>query len=306
MKVLPAKLKKGDKICVVSPSSPITSELKAQLDSGISKLSGLGLVVVIAKNAFSNTLGYAATSQEKADDINSSFRDKSVKAIICSQGGENSNSILPLLDYELIKNNPKIFLGISDITVLLIAIYQKTGLITFHGNDIIWGFGRNPSNYDVNEFVDRLLNGATGVVTKNSAWRTIRGGIAEGILIGGNLHCITKLAGTSYFPDFKDKILFLEDYGENRTAEAASYGFHQLDQLGVFKQIKGLWLGHYKTQGGFRFEDIAKEVTAKYDFPIIKCDDFGHNTPNTLIPIGIKTRINGDRSEVEITENYVN
>lgn len=305
MVIKPPKLQKGDKISVVSPSSPITNDIKINLDKGINKLKKLGFEVVLAKNALSNSLGYSATPQEKALDINNAFADKSIKAIICSQGGENANSILSLLDYKLIKNNPKIFLGISDITVLLNAIYQQTELITFHGNDVIWGFGRNPTDYEINEFIDRLINGKIGVIKKNSEWKIIRGGISEGILIGGNLNCLSKLAGTSYFPEFSNKILFLEDYGEHYSADTANCEFHQMDQIGIFKQIKGLWFGHYKTKENFQYEDIAKEIIKKYNFPVIKCDDFGHNTSNTVIPIGVKIRLNGEKAKVEILENFL-
>ena len=305
MIIKPPKLQKGDTICIVSPSAPIISDIKVGFDKGIARMKELGFKVMIAKNALSNSLGYSATPKEKADDINNAFADTSIKAVICSQGGKNANSILPLLDYVLIKDNPKIFVGISDITVLLNTIYQETGLITFHGNDLIHGFGRNSSEYEINEFIDRLVNGKTGVVNKNSEWKVIKSGLAKGILVGGNLTCLLKLAGTKYFPDFREKILFLEDYGEPYTADVVSYEFHQFNQIGVFKHVKGLWLGHYKTKDDFKYEDIAQEILHQYDFPVIKCDDFGHNTPNTIIPVGVEVKLDGEKGEVEIVGNFL-
>ena len=217
--MIPKRLKVGDTIGIVSPSGPVNEELKHQFDKGIDFLKNLGFKVKIGKNALSNSLKYSATPQEKADDMNAMFADDEIKAVICSQGGANANSILPLLDFEIIKNNPKIFLGISDITVLLNAIYQKTGLVTFHGNDIMWGFGTEHTDYDEQEFKDRLIEGKIGEIKHNSEWGCIRDGVAEGVLIGGNLNCLNKLVGTEYLPDFKDKILLLESFDESNSPD---------------------------------------------------------------------------------------
>src|SRR3989344_7467375 len=212
MMMIPKRLCFGDTIGIVSPSGAVTKETMNQFNGGIDFLKNFGFKVKVGKNALSNTLKYSATPQEKADDLNSMFADTEVKAIICSQGGDNSNSILPLIDFNIIKNNQKIFLGISDITVLLNAIYTEAGLVTFHGNDLMWGFGTEHTDYDEQEFKDRLIGGKIGEVKNNSAWKCIREGIAEGILIGGNLNCLNKLAGTKYLPNFEAKILLLESF----------------------------------------------------------------------------------------------
>lgn len=299
------KLKIGDTIGIISPSGPISENSMGQFEAGVSFFKNLGFKVKVSKNAFSNTLKYSATPEEKADDINSMFADDEVKAIVCSQGGSNSNSILPLIDFENIKSNPKVFLGISDITVLLDAIYQQTGLVTFHGNDVIWGFGREYTNYDKQEFENILVNGEIGVVNHNSEWKCVREGIAEGILIGGNTSCITKLSGTKYFPSFNNKILFLEDYADSTPQEEFECHLYHLKELGVFEKIKGLWLGYYDNKDGVPYEEIAMNVLKNYDFPILKCDDFGHNTPNTIIPIGVKVRLDATNKQVVFLENYV-
>lgn len=303
--IIPIKLNPGDTIGIVSPSSPVTDELRSQFDIGVVKLEELGFKTKLASHVFSNTLGYSATAQEKADDMNKMFLDSSVQAIFCSQGGANANSVLPLLDYELITKNPKIFFGISDITVLLDGIYTKTGLVTFHGNDVMWGFGRNPVQYEIDELKRVLMEGQTGSVKKNSAWKTVRGGIVEGKLLGGNLTCLGKLIGTRYLPDFTNAILFLEDYGEETTADKTSYAFHHLDQAGILGKIKGLLLGYYKTKQAVEIEDIANEVINKYDFPIIKCNDFGHNMPNTILPIGVKSKLDADKCDLSFVEDYL-
>jgi muramoyltetrapeptide carboxypeptidase len=246
----PFKLRKNDKIGIVSPSNPVTEEVMTQFQRGVDYLKALGFEVVIAKNALSNTLGYAASPEEKAEDINAMFQDPAIKAIICSQGGATANACLPYLDWEMIGRHPKIFLGISDITVLLNAIYAKTGLITYHGNDVAWGFGREPKVYDRQEFSDRLMNGKIGLINPNGVRTTIRGGTAEGRLLGGNLGCLLKLAGTQYFPNFEGAILFLESYGFS--PEGCHCNFAQLEQMIVFDKIKGIIVGYIYGEDAFQ------------------------------------------------------
>lgn len=303
--MIPYKLKTSDKIGIVSPSSPITKDCMEQFNKGIKYLNDSGFEVAIAKNAFANTAGYSATPQEKAEDINNMFADKSIKAIICSQGGENANACLPYLDWETIKENPKIFLGISDITVLLNSIHAKTGLVTFHGNDVIWGFGTNPEPYDAQEFMDRLIHGKTGIINGNGVRATIRGGTATGKLIGGNIHCLLKLAGTTYLPEFENSILFLESFGFD--PEDCDCAFNHLKQMGVFDKIKGVIVGYiydeFAEQRDVHMEDVLLNVSDGYEFPILKINDFGHNCPNTVIPIGVTARLDSTRKEIVILED---
>lgn len=305
MNMIPKKLQIGDIIGIISPSGRVSKELENQFNKGVNFLKNLGFKVKVGKNALKNTLKYSATPQEKADDINSMFANKEVKAIICSQGGANSNSILPLLDFEIIKNNPKIFLGISDITVLLNAIYQKTELVTFHGNDVMFGFGREHTTYDEQEFIDRLAEGKVGEVKHNSEWKCVREGISEGILVGGNLGCINKLAGTEYFPEFKDKILFLEDHDASTSPDKVECYLSQLKQIGVFEKIKGLWIGYYNHKSKISYEEVVMNVLKDYDFPILKCDDFGHNTANTTIPIGTRIKLDATNKQVVLLDKCV-
>jgi muramoyltetrapeptide carboxypeptidase len=301
------RIQKNEKVGIVSPSNPITEDLIPQFNKGINFLKSLGLDVVIAKNALANTLGYSATPEEKAEDINMMFKDPSIKAIICSQGGTTANICLPLIEWEVIRRNPKIFLGISDITVLLNAIYAKTGLITFHGNDVAWGLGRELMPYDKQEFIERLFNGKIGLINSNGERTTIRGGTAEGRLLGGNLGCLLKLAGTPYFPDFEESILFIESYGFS--PEGSYCNFAQLEQMGVFDKIKGIIVGYIydenADQRSVHMEDVLARATSKHCLPILKINDFGHNCSNTVIPVGAKVELNSDKKTIEILEECV-
>jgi Uncharacterized proteins, homologs of microcin C7 resistance protein MccF len=308
MKIIPRKLSKGDSIGIVSPSTPVTRELAEQFTKGREFLETFGFKVVIGDHVHSADWGYTASPTEKAEDINRMFADDSIKGIICSQGGSTANACLPYLDWNCIRNNPKVFLGISDITVLLNAIHHKTGMITFHGNDVIWGFGRNPTKYDEQEFIIRLMNGGIGEIPQSRERRTIRNGTAIGKLLGGNLHCLSKLAGTPYFPDFTGSILFVEDIGIS--PEVCDCLFQQLKQMGVFDQIRGVIIGYIDglqngSKASMQMEDVLLRVTGEFDFPILKVDDFGHNCPNTVLPVGGEVRMDANKKTMEILEKCV-
>lgn len=299
--MLPNKLKVGDTIGIISPSAPVTEDLKERFNYGLQIFKDMGLKVVLSKNVYSNTLGYSATIDEKVEDIHEMFLNKEVKAIICSQGGQNSNTILPYLDYELIKNNPKIIMGISDSTAILNAIYAKTGLVTYHQSDVIWSFYGKASQKQINDFKLRLIDGKNGKIEHFTKWKCIKDGIAEGKLIGGNLWTLTKLLETEYCPDFNNSILFLEEYAAESPLDEIDSKINLLKQHKVFEKIKGLWLGYYeKDTETSKFEDVIINNLKEYTFPILKCNDFGHNCENVVMPIGTKVKLDATNCEVEI------
>jgi muramoyltetrapeptide carboxypeptidase len=162
--------------------------------------------------------------------------------------------------------------------------------------------------YDKQEFITRLMDGIIGKIPQNHVRRAIRNGVAEGRLLGGNLNCLLKLAGTAYFPDFTGAILFVEAIGI--TPEGCDHLFQQLKQMGVFDKIRGVLIGYIDglqsdEKALMQMEDVLLHVTAEYDFPVLKADDFGHNCPNTVLPVGGEVRINADRLTMEILEKCV-
>jgi muramoyltetrapeptide carboxypeptidase len=301
------RLRKNDHVGIVSPSAPVTAAVKAQLENGLRTLRDIGLEPVLAPNALSNSLGYSATAEEKAADINQMFADDSIRAIICSQGGASGNTCFPLLDWEMIRRNPKIFLGISDITPLLNAIQAKTGLVTFHGNDVIWGLGRQPTAYDLEELEDRLMNGRIGPISRRGPRITVRGGAVEGKLLGGNVFSLQKLIGTEYLPDFRDSILFIESFGF--VPDTTQAMFCHLEQAGIFDELRGVVVGHIHDDEADKktvtLEQVLLTVVEKYDFPILKMEEFGHNCPNTVIPVGARARLDAEAQELTIIEGCV-
>lgn len=305
---LAKRLNRGDTIGIITPSYPVTDDFVEQFESGINYLQEMGFKTKIAKNALLNTLGYSMTAKEKAEDINSMFADNSIKAIICSLGGHNSISALEYIKWDIIKNNPKIIMGISDITTLLNAIFVKTGLITYHGNDVMWGFGRTPTDYDKTEFFSRLVDVDSNYIKLNGETKTIRAGRGIGTLVGGNIHCLLKLAGTPFFPNIDNSILFLESGGI--TPEDCDAFFWQLRHIGIFEKIKGCIIGYIdgmdgKVKNEYLMENILKRITADYNFPILKVNNFGHNCPNTVLPIGAKIRLDTGKREIEIVDKYL-
>ena len=297
------RLKKGDLIGIVSPSDPLENiEKDKQFNSGVKFLEGLGFKIILGENIS------AKKPEKRAEDINKFFREVKVKAIIASQGGDSAEKLLPFIDFESIKSNSKIFLGISDITVLLNDINTKTNLITFHGNDVKYGFGRNPTAYDKNEFVRILMKDTKGEIPANGERKTIRNGKATGKILGGNIRCLLKLIDTEYWPDFTDSILFLEAYKIDKE-KCLSY-FKKLKEKKVFDKIKGVIVGFIfemqeENPQSEQMEDILLNFTKDYSFPILKTNDFGHNIPNTVIPVGAIVEFDADKKKIKLIENNI-
>ena len=287
-KILPPKLKIGDTIGVVAPSNPIIGDNIEELNRAKEIVEKSGFKVKYSKNLFSNTNGYSATPKEKAEDINAMFADKNVKMIWCAKGGNNSNSTFEYLDYELIKKNPKIICGYSDITSLTNIITEKTGLITFSGTNFKT-IATDETDFSYKEALNRFVEGSLELGPKNEEYIIIQDGTAEGELIGGNLSLIRGMVAGKYSIDFKDKILFLEELGLETDPAGISNHLYYMKQNGVFKKIKGLWIGNYEHESGITLEKIVMDVLGnEYKFPIIKSNNFGHTERKTVIPIGMK------------------
>ena len=293
-KLKPQKLKLGDTIGIVAPSSPIIGNNIEELNKAKEIVERSGFKVKYSKNIFSNTNGYSATAREKAEDINAMFADKEVKMIWCAKGGNNSNSTFEYIDYELIKKNPKIICGFSDITSITNMITEKTGLITFSGTNFKT-IATDETDFSYKQALSRFVDGNLEFGPENEEYITIQEGKAEGELIGGNLSLTRGMVAGKYSLDFTDKILFLEELGFETDPEATSNNLYYMKQHGVFDKIKGLWIGNYEHESGISLEKIIMDVLdGEYKFPIIKSNNFGHIERKTVIPIGTKAEINTD------------
>lgn len=304
--IKPERLKRGDKIGVIAPSGPIFGKKIEELEKAREIVEKDGFKVKYSKNLFLNTNGYSSTAKEKAEDINEMFKDKEVKMIWCAKGGASSNTTFEYLDYELIKNNPKIICGYSDITSLTNIITKKTGLVTFSGTNFKT-IATDETDYSYKEAIKRFVDGSLAIGKSGEEYKTIQEGTAEGELIGGNLNLISGLVSGKYSLDFKDKILFLEELGLETDPEKSSNFLYYLRQNGVFDKIKGFWIGNYEHESGFTLEKIVKDVLEDdYKFPIIKSNNFGHTETKTVIPIGTKARIDTNREiKIELIESCI-
>lgn len=295
------KLKFGDTIGVVAPSEPIIGERKESMLKGIKIFQNMGFKIKLSKNIYNNEYSYSATPESKANDINDMFSDKDVKAIISAVGGDNSFNMLGLIDYEKIKKNPKIICGYSDSTNYLNAIYKKTGLITYHHGEIVDLGRKTEKDFHLDQFKKNLVDNKIGIVDHNKPYKCLKEGNVTGIIVGGNLPSIVTLLNTEYCPDFTDKILFLEVYSKSTDFSLADRYLGVLKYHGVFDKIKGLWIGHYGADTeNIKIEDVFMNNLKEYDFPILKCDDFGHDCENVVIPIGSKVKLDATNLDVEI------
>lgn len=304
--IIPEKLNIGDTIGVIAPSNPIIGDNVEELNKARQIIENSGFKVEFSKNIFSATNKYSATAKERAEDLNNMFGNKKIKMVWCAKGGENSNSLFDYIDYELIKQNPKIFCGYSDITSLSNIITEKTGLVTFSGTNFKT-VATDETDYSYKEIIKRFVDKSLELGRKDDKYLTIKKGIAEGKLIGGNLSIIRGLVSGKYSINFDNKILFLEELGFETGPALASNFIYYLKQNDVFKKIKGLWIGNYSHESNISLEKIILDTIGnEYDFPIVKSNNFGHIETKTVIPIGIKARIDTNENiKIKLVENCV-
>lgn len=302
--MIPDKLRKGDIIGLIAPSSPVEKEDLEVINQSIMLMESSGFHVKFAQNALVNTLGYGATAKQKAQDINDMFEDKEVKAIFCISGGFNSNITFDYLDYDRIKIHPKIICGFSDSTSILNMIYTKTSLVTFHG-PTFKALTSWPTQYGYEEVIKRFVEGGLALGQADDEFTTIQEGKAKGILVGGNLSLVNEMVTGKYSIDFTDKILFLEELFLETPPELVSNYLYHMKQNGVFDKIRGIWLGNY--DGSVSIERILLDtLEGEYKFPIIKSNNFGHIDKKTVIPIGTMAKIDtSTERKIELLENCV-
>lgn len=306
--MIPSKLKKGDTIGVIAPSNYIEKDDLEYINASIALMEASGFKVKFGKYVFEDTLGYGTSPEKRAADINWAFKDDEVKAIMCVKGGEDSNTTLDYIDYEMIKKHPKIICGFSDNTSILNAIHEKTGLVTYHGPTFksltSWETG-----YAYKQFIKAFAENTESLIMgePEDEYATIQVGQATGELIGGNLSLFTKLVCGKYAVNVQDKILFLEELGFEAAPEMVNSNIYYLKQNGVFDRIAGLWIGNYEHPSKVSIEKIIKNAIGdEYKFPIIKSDNFGHIDKKIIIPIGTKAEINtNEKIKIKLVEKCV-
>lgn len=312
MKIIkPQHLKKGDLIGVISPAS--TPENLAKIDNGVKYLENLGYRVKVGENV-GKQFGYLAGEDDyRVADIHAMFADKEVKAIFCVRGGFGTIRILDKIDYSLIKKNPKILVGYSDITALQLAIFAKTGLVTFSGPMVAVEMSNNIDPYTEEMFWRMITSNKKFGPLKNPEDEKINvliSGNAEGTLIGGNLSMIVCLMGTDYLPKFSNSIFFCEDIDE-KPYKIDKY-FAQLKLANVFKKANAVVLGEFTdcletdpAKKTFSLNEVVYQYFSNLNKPVLYNLKYGHIPRKLTMPIGIKFKINTKKEQYEIIENCV-
>ncbi len=308
--VKPKKLKKGDLIGIISPAS--TPSDLTRIEKGVNYFERLGYKVIVGKNV-GKEYGYLAGSdEERLEDLHSMFADKKVKAVVCVRGGYGSGRLLDKINYRLIKRNPKIFVGYSDITALQMAFLKKAGLVTFAGPMVAVDFHKDEIVEYTEEFFWRIVTSSKkiGKVYNplNEPFYSLVKGKAEGRIIGGNLAVFNSLMGTQYLPTFKEKILLLEDIGE--PPYRVDRMLNQLKLAKAFEQVEGVILGRFvdcvdddpKT---LNLNQVIDHYFSHLNKPVLYNLKHGHIAENMTIPFGIKVKINASRGTVEFLESAV-
>lgn len=297
--IIPKKLKKGDTIGIIAPASP--TEEKNIRHSKIT-LQKMGFKVKIGESCYSRYGYLSGTDKIRARDLTNMFKDKEVDAIICLRGGYGSIRILPLIDYEIIRDNPKIFVGYSDITCLHISINQKSNLITFHGPMASSDMTKELDDFTKKSFLDslELKNINREIINPyKEKIEFINSGRCSGKLIGGNMATICSLMGTDYEINTKDKILFLEDIGES--TYKIDRMFNQLKLANKLKECRGIILGNFKNcehvGNEFSYEEVVKNNLKDFHKPIIKNLKAGHCMPMLTLLLGSNIIIDCDKGQ---------
>jgi muramoyltetrapeptide carboxypeptidase len=296
--VKPPRLKPGDTIGIIAPAGPFDSE---KFMKGKTVLESMGFQTFFDEGIFQKHGFLAGTDFQRADQVNRLFADPTVQAIVCARGGYGSMRILPFLDFEIIQNNPKIFVGFSDISALLSVLHNRCDLVTFHG----------PMVTTLADAADETIAAMRWTLTTDTALElalengiVVRSGLSSGQVAGGNLTTLCHLVCTPYAPSFKGKILLLEDLGE------APYRIDrmltQMKLAGCFNGIAGLVLGSFEECGhlneiyalvGDIFEDMAIPVMAGFEI--------GHGRRNIMIPLGLGATLDTEKERLLFHEPAV-
>lgn len=331
--MLPRKLRSGDAIAVFSPSSPATATAPTRYRRGRAYLEEKGLRFIEGERTGKRDFYRSGSIAERAQELNALIRNPEVRCIMAAIGGMNSNSLLPYLDYEALMRDPKIIVGYSDVTALLLGVYARTGLTTYYGPAVVASFGELPPWVDwtwsafadvamgmarpphalpvpdqwTEEFIDWETQSRAKRGVANEM-RTLHGGRVRGRLIGGNLNTMQGIWGTPYMPKIREgDVLLIED--SLKDAVDVERSFSLLKLSGVFERIGGLILGKHELfddlGSGRRPWEILMEVMGNVDFPVLAQFDCCHTHPMLTLPIGCEVELDADAQTLTLTQPFI-
>lgn len=307
----PQALKRGDTIAIIAPASPGS---KSALILGTKRLEEAGFNVYIHPQCYQKRGYLAGTDKERAAALMTVFTDSRYQAVICARGGFGCTRLLKYLDLKLIKANPKIFVGFSDITILHHA-FARDGFVTFHGAMPSIDLCRKSYKFNLDNLIRAITStaplGRLSNPSRLGQFKKYHGGKASGILTGGNLSLLNKLVGTEFMPSFKNKIVLLEDTDE-KPYRIDGYLGHLFMATDIAK-AKGFIIGEWvkmSRAGGRRqsltLDQVLDDYFGDLKVPILTNVACGHGKNVLTIPLGVRTFIDADRKIIEITERAVN
>ena len=326
-KIFPEKLKKGDEVRIIAPARSLkllSEETKKIADQ---RFKELGLKLSFGKNVNEADEFMSSTIELRIEDLHLAFSDKNIKAIFTVIGGFNSNQLLRYINWNLIRNNPKIFCGYSDITALNNSIFAKTGLVTYSGPHYSSLGQKLHLDYTLDYLKKCLMSDASFEVKpsdfwtddlwfldqdkrqpiKNPGFLVINEGEAQGTILGANLCTFNLLQGTEYFPDLTKSVLFIEDDG---TSNAVTFDrdLQSLIHQSKFPKIKGIVIGRFQKASKITNENVIKIIKTKKELnniPVIYGVDFGHSDPKITFPIGgtVHLKTNKNQTSIKIVEH---
>lgn len=313
--IKPKRIKEGDRIALVAPGSYIS---ESELQDSVKNLSDLGFQVTFSERLTLQNGYFSGTDSQRAEDLMEMFEREDVDAIMCVRGGYGCARILPLLDYDVIRKNPKILIGYSDVTALLYGIFKNTGLMTFHGPVATSTF----NEFSVNNLKSVLMNPESNKKFLNAnppsdenihGVQTLVEGKAKGRLIGGNLSIMVSLIGTKYDVDYSNKIIFIEEIGEE--PYRIDRMLTQLIQADKFKKAAGIMMGIFSKcepkekdpsfSKSFSLMEVLKDRFSGFKIPVIYGMSFGHVKDKFTIPFGALAELDTGEQSFTLLESAV-
>lgn len=327
------KLRPGDTIAIISPSWGGAGTFPHRVERGVAQIEALGYHAKLARHALSSNGFVSDSAENRVSDLHEMFLDPSVQLILAAIGGDHACHLLPLIDFDLIRRSPKLFVGYSDITVLNVAIWNATGLVTFNGPTLLTDFAEHPEMpaysrdgflkavaqaaligkvAQADSWTEEMLDWETKAdlerpraLTASDGWRWLKSGAGEGILIGGCIESLQHLRGTPHWPDWTDAILFFETSEEKPSPAKVDGILMDYENMGVLDKLRGMLVGRpkdYSAEEKAELREVILDRTRRYRFPIITDMDFGHTAPQLTLPIGCRARIDSEAQSFEILE----
>jgi len=296
--IKPPRLRPEDLIGIISPAGPVD---ESELQPDLELLESSGFRIHVAPHVYDRHDYLAGDDEARLSDLHAMFKDRKIKAIFCARGGYGTLRLLDKIDYDLIREHPKIIVGYSDITALLMAINKKTGLVTFHG-PMVRGFSSLHSSSRKGLF--KLISSDQPVSFNPIAGNSLISGRAKGPLMGGNLSLICYVVGTSFLPSLAGCILFIEDKGE--PLYRIDRMLTHLSLAGQLKGIAGLIGGEFIECGDpSAVDDLLNTAASDLRIPLITGFSVGHGMTNLALPLGIPARLDADSMTLSTLESCV-